>query len=76
MTLLCVDVRIDAPAKEIIEVAVERLPVQNAAANLIPRERREVAQIEIKGWRQMIGWARNSPSFIKLKSSSLRDQAA
>jgi len=49
MTLLCVDVRIDAPAKEIIEVAVERPPVQNAAADLIPRERREVAQIENKG---------------------------
>ena len=49
MTLPCVDVRIDAAAKEIIEVAVERLLLQNAAANLIPRERRQVAQIENKG---------------------------
>jgi hypothetical protein len=48
MTLTGINVRIDAPAKELIEVWIKRLPFEDGAANLIPRKRWQVTHVEKK----------------------------
>src|SRR5262245_6695497 len=46
MTLPGIYIWIDAAAKELVEVRIERLPFENAAAKLIPRECWQVTHIE------------------------------
>jgi hypothetical protein len=48
MTLTGIDVRIDASAKEIVEVWIKRLPFKNATTNLIPRKPWQVTHVEKK----------------------------
>ena len=46
MTLTGIDIRVDATAKELVEMWIKRLPFENAAADLIPRECWQVTHIE------------------------------
>ena len=42
MTLASIDIRVDAAAKELVEMWIKRSPFEDAAANLIPRKRWQV----------------------------------
>jgi hypothetical protein len=46
MTLTRIDIRVDATAKEILEMRINRPPLEDAAANLIPRKRWQVTHKE------------------------------
>src|SRR5262245_8817534 len=46
VTLPGIDIRIDAAAKDLVEIWIERLLFENAGANLIPRECWQVAHVE------------------------------
>jgi hypothetical protein len=46
MALPGIDVRVNAAAKELVEMWIERLPFEDAAANLIPRKRWQVTHVK------------------------------
>src|SRR4029077_17009374 len=43
-----IDVGIDTAAKQIVEIWIERFPLENAAADLIPRKRRQMTDVKNK----------------------------
>jgi hypothetical protein len=48
MTFTRIDVRIDAAAKELVEMWIQRTPFEDAATNLIPRKRWQMTHVEKK----------------------------
>jgi hypothetical protein len=48
MTLTGIDIRINTPAKKLVELWIKGPPFEDAATNLIPAKRRQVAHIKKK----------------------------
>ena len=49
MTFSRINIRIDAPAKQLVEGGIQRSPFEDPPTNLIPRKRWQVTHVEKKG---------------------------
>ena len=76
MAFAGVDVGIDAAAKQIVEIRIERRPVENSAADLVPRKGRQMTDIKNKRMAPNDRLRQNLPVPTMAKISSERDHAA